>query len=529
MAEQKFTANSGFYDSVDNDRLYSADEMNRPYKRVITNGVFATPKGDPSTDLQVLSAENALNVIIKKGEGIFNYKWFENPSDLVVTITTNTGIVPRIDSILVQIDETQSGRIGSIVYREGTPSSNPLPPAKITTEGITEYRLANIYVAPSANWIGQDAITDLRGSNECPWVTSLIKQVDTSTLYEQYRAAYQNYYDEETEAFDAFMESLTEQLTVNTNMVKYESHYTTTSDGQTEIPINIATYNKNKDVLMVRVNKLFASEGIDYTISNDGSKITLVKDLKANQSVDFIVLQSVVVGDTATVLQELQTLQNLLDTTKITSDTGSTKYSITDTSVNVLDYFMLLSIGFHTIYTASGVQGLPKTGAYRLFGQKTGSTVGWLIAMQADGSLYCNYCNNSTWRGWRTIFEVDQPLLFQSVPGIFPNGGATVTPNKPLSQCQHGWALIFTGYDDVAKEAKDYYVQTVYIPKRSYKNAQWNGESMTFSLVYSYSESNDNNLQCTKTFYVYDNRLVSSSYSATGNNRNMVLRSIHEY
>lgn len=55
MAEQKFSINAGFFDSINADRLYAASEMNRPYKRIINEGVFATPQGIPSTDLMVNS------------------------------------------------------------------------------------------------------------------------------------------------------------------------------------------------------------------------------------------------------------------------------------------------------------------------------------------------------------------------------------------------------------------------------------------------------------------------------------------
>ncbi|MCQ2978204.1 MAG: hypothetical protein MJ245_00195 [Clostridia bacterium] len=326
MAEQKFNVNCGFFDAVDNDRLYTADEMNKPYKRVISNGVFATPLGTPSTDLQVISANSGMNILVKKGEGLFGDKWFESPSDLTITVPNNTNIVPRRDSVIVQVDKRINGRTGNIVYREGTPSSNPQVPDINTVANVIEYRIANIYVAPNANYIGNDGIVDLRGSSECPWITALIKQVDTSQLYNQWQAAYQKFYTDETEAFQEFMRQLTEELTVNTNIETFESHYVTTTDGQTEIPINLVSFNKNKDTLMVRINKLFASEGTDYTISLDSSKITLTKDLMKNQNVDFLVLKSIVGADNETAIQQLQTLNESVSA--LTSDGGWINFTL---------------------------------------------------------------------------------------------------------------------------------------------------------------------------------------------------------
>lgn len=325
MSEQTINITSGFYNSINGDRTYSANDMNKPYKRVITEGIFATPQGTPSIDFQVLSANNAMNIIVKKGEGLLGNRWIELESDTVITVGSNTGITPRRDSIIIRVDNTQSGRVAQVIYREGTANSNPMPPNLVNTDTIKEIRVANIYVVAGATWISQDAITDLRGSGECPWITSLIKQVDTSTLYAQWQKAYQDYYDTETAAFNAFMESLTQQLTVNTNVVTYESHYTSATE-VTEIPINISTFDQNRDVLMVFVNRLRATPNTDYTISTDNSKITLTNSITVGQSVNFLVLKSIVGADAQTIEQELTAINNAIASLK--SDTGWVNFTL---------------------------------------------------------------------------------------------------------------------------------------------------------------------------------------------------------
>lgn len=340
MADQVFQVQCGFFDSINKDRLYTAEQMNRPYKRVITNGVFATPQGTASTDLQVLSAGDGMNIIVKAGEGLFGDKWFENPSDFTITVPNNTGVVPRRDSVIVQVDKRSSGRIGAIIYREGTPASNPVPPDIGTVNNVIEYRVANIYVAAGATTINQDAIVDLRGSSECPWITSLIKQVDTSTLFEQFSKAYWDFYNTTQGSWNEFMLEINDDLSpmVSTNILTYESHYVSSVDGETEIPINITNYNKNKDVLMVRINGFFVSETVDYTIDVNGQNITLTKDIDANNSVDFLVLQSVVIGDTETVLTEIQKLNTAVSALNtdsgwinFTLESGATAFDSTST------------------------------------------------------------------------------------------------------------------------------------------------------------------------------------------------------
>ena len=156
-----------------------------------------------------------MNIIVKAGDGLLGEKWFENPSDLAITVANNTSIVPRIDSIIIQVDNTQNGRICNVVYREGEPNSNAEPPIINNIENIIEKRIANIRVAPSTVFIGQDLIYDLRGSSECPWITSLIKQVDTSTLFLQWETAYENFYNTSREDFENWFENLKNLLDEN--------------------------------------------------------------------------------------------------------------------------------------------------------------------------------------------------------------------------------------------------------------------------------------------------------------------------
>lgn len=309
MADQTFAVHCGFFDAINSDRTYSADEMNRPYKRVISNGVFATPQGTRSTDLQVV-ASSGMNIICKKGEGLFGDKWFENPSGIAITVPSNTGTVPRIDSVLVQVDTRTSGRVGNIVYRTGTPASYPVPPAINQTEGVVEYRLANIRVNAGVSAITQSMITDRRGSSDCPWVTSLIYQVDTSTLYDQWAAAYAEYFEEEKEIWDAWYEQLTEELDVTTNIVKLTNTVTTTSPID-NIPIGL-DYNHNTDILEVFINGLRAVEGTQYVV-NDDTSITLEKQLQEDQTVVFVVLKSVISGDISSIEAILQNLNDRIN------------------------------------------------------------------------------------------------------------------------------------------------------------------------------------------------------------------------
>lgn len=323
MADQIFNVKCGFFDAIDNDRTYTAAQMNMPYKRVINNGVFATPQGTPSTDLQVVSASNGMIINVLAGDGLFADRWFSNTATIAITVPNNNALTPRVDSVIVQVDTTTSGRAGNIVYRTGTPSASAAVPPINTVSGITEYRLANIYVAPGANTINNDAITDLRGSSSCPWVTSLIQQVDTSTLWNQFQTAYQKQYDdytadyeeyvgEQRTAWEEFLQSLTSELAVTTNVVMYENTYTANAS-VTNIPIGIASFNSETDILQVFINGLFAAEGQKYTLNADKTSITLNNAIASGNTVYFVVFKSLIGGDIESAVSMMQRLDAKID------------------------------------------------------------------------------------------------------------------------------------------------------------------------------------------------------------------------
>lgn len=315
MADQIFPVNCGFFDAVNNDRLYTANQMNLPYKRVIGNGVFATPAGTPSTDLQVSAPGGGMSITVQPGEGIFAYKWYNNPAALSITVPPNTGTLQRIDSVIVQVDERVSGRVGNIVYRPGTPGNPPQPPEINTTDGVTEYRLANVSVPAGATAIDASMVNDLRGSVHCPWVTSLIQQVDTSTLFDQFNAAYTNQYKaytldfeqykaQQREAWEEFVKTLTDQITVSTNIITYKSSCTITGP-TTLVPINIPSFDPATDLLQVYINGLFANPGEKYVIVSS-DEILLTNPIDAGNLVYFFVFKSVIGGDIESTVSMMQ-------------------------------------------------------------------------------------------------------------------------------------------------------------------------------------------------------------------------------
>lgn len=286
---ERIECECGFFNSVNKDRLYSAEQMNRPYELLVSNGVFATPEGTPSDQLQVWQTDTpSMAVVVRAGRGIFMDKWVINPSAKVLGIPAAEATKKRIDSIIVKVDMTEDVRDAWIEVKKGEPSFDPVAPVMTRTDDIHEYRLADVEVGAGVERITDANIRDTRGMDDCGWVTSLVQQVDTSTLFKQFEAGFYEWFD-----------SVSSVVEHSVGIKAYTNTYVTTADNETEIPIGIDSYNSLTDILHVFVNGMLLVKGTEYT--SDTSSVTMVNPLDVGTPVSFIVYKSVDVSGSSDV------------------------------------------------------------------------------------------------------------------------------------------------------------------------------------------------------------------------------------
>lgn len=72
----------------------------------------------------------------------------------------------------------------------------------------------------------------------------------------------------------------------------YSSHYTTTEQNETQIPINIPEYSIDEDILSVYINGFKLIENVEYT--KDTEYITLVNPVDAGTVIEINVLDGVI-------------------------------------------------------------------------------------------------------------------------------------------------------------------------------------------------------------------------------------------
>lgn len=179
---------SGFFDAHkvgDSwDRTYLAEDFAKFFAPLIGNGIFA----GRSNELQVFQSVPAgMSVVLSSGQSWIEGYGYINDSDLSIPVDPADGALGRIDRIVNQWSSVDR-RIRT-VWKKGTPAVNPVAPILRWDADYKELNICTIDVSAGLSAITQDKIHDTRmDSSVCGWVTSLIEQVDTSTLYIQWEA-----------------------------------------------------------------------------------------------------------------------------------------------------------------------------------------------------------------------------------------------------------------------------------------------------------------------------------------------------
>lgn len=302
----------GFFNSINGDRKYNSDQMSAYFKGLISRGVLQDYGGGFR-----VSAYQGLSLNIGTGRAFFaDGRWLENDAVITLSLSAANVTSPRIDRIVLRKDSTSAVRACSVVVKTGTPAASPVAPGLTNTDGIEEMSLAQIRVNANATTITTANITDERPNESvCGFVTGLIEQIGTEELFAQYRAAW-----------DEWFVSVKADMVSATLIQQFNSAYTTVSQDETIIPINVSLFNRNIDILNVFINGLKFIEGENYIVL-DNTHIQLMHGLDIGQTIQFEVFKSVDATGADDVSAAIEGLQNGLSAASAklnaaTADTG---------------------------------------------------------------------------------------------------------------------------------------------------------------------------------------------------------------
>ena len=288
----------GFFNSVNDDRLYNAETFNTYFEGLISqNGVYENV-GD---SLAVAAGSNGLTVTVGEGKAIVNSHWVKLSAVETLTLATAHNLFSRYDMITLRWNATT--RDITLQAVTGTPASTPVRPIPTVNDTIVEIALAYVLVPANATTLTTGNIYDQRANTAvCGYITGLIKQVDIEDLFEQYEARFEalenqleDWQQTQKDTFDAWYYRLTENLTVGAYIQKFSKVVAGGAGVSNIIPLDMPGYEYDEnDVILPNLNGLMLQPDYDYLIDTRTTPVQMHINgqLTAGNRFEVIILKS---------------------------------------------------------------------------------------------------------------------------------------------------------------------------------------------------------------------------------------------
>lgn len=154
------TVTSGFFDSLDGDRKYTAEQIGNYFEGIIGNGIFKEIGNEFA-----VQAGSGMNIKIGTGKAFINCHWIKNDAVLTLPIAAADKQYDRKDAIKLRLDTSETARSISIIVDTGTPNSSWKAPVR--SGSVYELVIAYVNVSAGATSITQSDITDCRSTQYC--------------------------------------------------------------------------------------------------------------------------------------------------------------------------------------------------------------------------------------------------------------------------------------------------------------------------------------------------------------------------
>lgn len=279
---------NGFFNAVNNDRVYSAELMSGIFEGLITNGVYASVGNKLA-----VSPSGGMGISIGTGRGWFAKHWVNNNSPYQLTLEASDVVLNRYCAVCIRVDTSDAVRSAVPYLKYSDYATTPVKPTMIRTETVNEYCLAYVYIPAGSSAVTAANIEDTRGNNSlCGWVTGLIEQLSTTTLFSQWEALFNDWFtglgdliNQNTEAM------LVEALPVSVIVTLSASGWVS-ENGLYKQSVQVATMNTTKTVLVSPADssaEAYAAAEVSCTAQgNNTLTFTAVTKPTANITVNVI-------------------------------------------------------------------------------------------------------------------------------------------------------------------------------------------------------------------------------------------------
>lgn len=194
MQSFPFTSEVTFDDSgfPQFDRAVGSDVLRSILSNYYTNGVFGI--GNTNCFKVVAASSGGMSLTVKPGACLINGATGYNMDETRITLA-NGEAQPRIDSIVLRLDDNKAQRNIHIEVLKGTPQSQPIPPTPVREGAVYDLVLANVMVKANVATITNADIADARlDKNLCGFVNA-INNLNLDSLYMQQITLFNDWFD----------------------------------------------------------------------------------------------------------------------------------------------------------------------------------------------------------------------------------------------------------------------------------------------------------------------------------------------
>lgn len=185
------TFRSGFWNSIDGDRTYSAEDMSIPFDGIITEGVFAN-----WGDVFKATVIDGSTATIGSGKAWISKKWIQNDSVYQMPIDVSnyaSSTEPRTVVVCLDLKVEPYYRFAKFIIEEQRNYNSYTDMLNAITDrgtGRNTLPLFAINFAAGDYSIQQTNITNLVGTAWCPYVTAPVQTVTVDDIRNKWDASY---------------------------------------------------------------------------------------------------------------------------------------------------------------------------------------------------------------------------------------------------------------------------------------------------------------------------------------------------
>ena len=250
----------GFYNSLDGDRKYNAEQFGSIFDGVIHDGVYM----NIGNTLMVRATGNSMTVNVQTGRAWFNHTWTLNDTMYPLVLPEAEQMLSKIVAIVLEINNETNVRANSFKMVVGSPATKPTRPSLINTDSIHQYPLAYITIKPEVTVIKQEDITNMVGTSECPFVTSVAASMNVDALIAKWENQWNNWFRQDQIDWDNLLTTINQEVD---STIAYLTNQCNTliSDIRTEadqlLSTITTTFNDFLDAQRLRTDTLITVSG----------------------------------------------------------------------------------------------------------------------------------------------------------------------------------------------------------------------------------------------------------------------------